>query len=233
MVSARTVIDMPELSSSLYRSGNRGFATLPSRPNLRDSIRTLYSPTGAPSPDPPVTRENVPSVPITPLGCERQVALGHEIDLTTGERLAIGEQDFAFYFVHLEYWQRIGLAATGKSRTHGQYQAAQSVSHLGPTSQVSPEKKLIPETPGQSITVGQAFQPDSSVRQAGKPDLLARPEVCRPRAERANITINQYESDETVSPPLSVRIERNETRLMLFLRNRTEPSPKSALMPPG
>ena len=46
-------------------------------------------------------------------------------------------------------------------------------------------------------------------------------------------TVNQNESDETVSFPEIVRIERKATRLMLFLMNRTEPSPKSALMPPG
>ena len=57
------------------------------------------------------------------------------------------------------------------------------------------------------------------------------PPTLRTPLESASST--QYWSDETVSPPARVRIERKATRLMLSLMNRTEPSPKRALMPPG
>ncbi len=44
---------------------------------------------------------------------------------------------------------------------------------------------------------------------------------------------DQYESDETTSPPLSVISDRWMTMFRLSLRNRTEPSPKRTLTPPG
>src|ERR1700722_18880265 len=53
------------------------------------------------------------------------------------------------------------------------------------------------------------------------------------RHEAVSAWVNQYESDEITSPPLSVTKPRRVTTLTESLRNATWPSPNRTLAPPG
>ena len=110
------MITISELSSSLYLNGMGDFLVLGSGRSSGASMRTLYSPGGTPSPDPPVTSENVPSVAIFALGVTGKSVCRNERDHARSLAACRRPAHLAFYLVYLELRQRVRVTASGEPR---------------------------------------------------------------------------------------------------------------------